>query len=78
MKCKCGNDKFYALQRVVRMDVVEVDAAGRYLDEAEPENHHGFDACVDYSRPEGPFICTECGAEYEDLDDDAEPVLDDE
>ena len=78
MKCQCGNDKFFALQRVTMLAAVLVDENGVYKDEAEMSDHPDSDSCVDYEKPEGPFICTECGLRYEELCDDAEPIDDDD
>lgn len=62
MKCKCGNDKFYAHQ-VLRVDVI-TDEFGDF----EENLYDDLKGCIyDAEAPYGPFICTQCGAEYEYL-----------
>ena len=56
MKCKCGNDKFIAHQ-VVRMDVV-VDENNNWIESKE---------AYDSETPYGPYTCTACGEEYDEL-----------
>lgn len=57
-RCACGNTKFLAHQRsyhdvFVYTDNIFLDDNGIYESE----------------RPYGPFTCTECGAEYAELED---------
>ena len=56
MKCKCGNDRFIAHQ-VCHHDVI-TDGDGEFS--ADKGVYYG-------GRPFGPFTCTVCGAEYEEL-----------
>lgn len=58
-RCKCGNDKFIGHQ-LVRMDVL-VDADNHFLAQKE---------IYDSETPYGPFSCTVCGAEYENIPED--------
>ena len=55
-KCHCGNNRFVAHQ-VTRHDVL-VNADGDYL-----EDRGVYDA----ESPYGPFTCTQCSTEYDDL-----------
>lgn len=65
MRCKCGNNRFYAHQ-LVRLDVV-VDENGAFdsnlYDNAEA-------AIYDTEKPYGPFTCTVCNREYDELHQD--------
>ena len=62
MKCVCGNDKFIGHQ-VVRADIV-VNQDGDFDSNLEC----GLDAAVyDTEDPYGPFTCTACGKEYDEL-----------
>lgn len=61
MKCKCGHDKFYAYQ-VCRMDVI-VDGDNNWEKNSPDDNS----ACYDSEAPYGPYCCTKCGEEYEEL-----------
>jgi hypothetical protein len=63
MKCKCGNNKFIAHQ-VVRASVI-VDETGTWIDNAS-DTLEG--AIYDSGHPYGPFSCTECNKEYEELE----------
>ena len=57
MKClKCGNDKFVAHQ-LVRMDIV-VDENNNFLEQGE---------IYDSETPYGPYTCTKCGKEYDNI-----------
>lgn len=63
MRCKCGNDKFYAHQQVY-LEVI-VDGSGVFH-----SNHEDVAAAIyDSERPYGPYICTQCEAEYVELTD---------
>ncbi len=62
MKCTCGNNCFYAHQ-IIRADVI-VDESGNF----EKNLPGGLEAHVyDSERPYGPFVCTKCGKEYDEL-----------
>lgn len=56
MTCKCGNDRFMAHQ-ICRRDV-KVDGDGDFFADQ---------GIYDSETPYGPFTCTECGAEYDEL-----------
>lgn len=57
-KCeKCGNDRFTARQQCYH-DVI-VDRFGQFEEDVE---------VTDSSKPYGPFQCTECQAEYNEID----------
>lgn len=56
MRCECGGERFMAHQ-ISRHDIV-VDGAGNFLED------HGI---YDSETPYGPFTCTSCGKEYEEL-----------
>ncbi len=60
-RCSCGNTEFNAHQ-VCRMDVV-IDGFGNWL-ENRPNDQS---ACYDADNPHGPFTCTKCKKEYEEL-----------
>ena len=61
MRCKCGNDKFYAHQQVY-LEVI-VDGSGVFH-----SNHEDVAAAIyDSERPYGPYTCTKCNAEYDAL-----------
>ena len=64
MRCKCGNDKFYAHQ-LVYLDVT-VDESGEFHSNLEDIAA----AIYDSERPYGPYTCTKCAAEYDTLTDD--------
>lgn len=63
MKCKfCGNDEFVAHQ-IIRADVV-VDENGEFDRNLEG----GLEAHIyDAEKPYGPYTCTICGTEYDEL-----------
>ena len=66
MKCKkCGNDTFIAHQ-ICRMDIM-VDEFGEFLRNLDggAEMH-----IYDSGKPYGPFTCSKCGAEYDELTKD--------
>ncbi len=70
MRCKCcGNDRFIGRQ-IIYADVA-VDG-----NEAFVENlFGGLESHIyDSGKPYGPFTCVKCGAEYEELSEDAEPT----
>lgn len=62
MKCECGNNEFSGHQQVY-VDVV-VDEHGNF-DRNLCESIE--DSIYEAGRPYGPFTCTKCGKEYEDL-----------
>jgi hypothetical protein len=55
MKCKCGNDEFYAFKEVV-YDVI-VDSDGYLKETISP-------CCLGEAKMYGPYSCTECGTKY--------------
>lgn len=57
-KCQCGNAMFYAHQ-LTRHDIV-VNAEGIFLEDK---------GIYDSEYPYGPFTCTQCGTEYDELED---------
>lgn len=62
MKCKCGNDKFIGHQ-IIRADVI-VNENGDFDENLEC----GLEKAIyDAERPYGPFSCTKCRAEYEEI-----------
>lgn len=63
MRCKCGNDKFYAHQRVY-LEVI-VDESGEFHSNLEDIAA----AIYDSDRPYGQYTCTKCNAEYDSLTD---------
>lgn len=64
MKCLvCGNNQFCAHQ-VVRMDVI-CDENGTFLSNVSENPAADI---YDVEKPYGPFTCTLCGAEYDELD----------
>ena len=63
MICACGNDHFYGHQ-IIRADVI-VDADGSF---EENITNRLEDSIYDAERPYGPFTCTSCGKEYEELE----------
>ena len=64
MKCACGNDKFYAHQEC-RVDVV-VDEDNTFLENLINDKDLG-DSVYDSGTPYGPYQCTECGKEHEEI-----------
>lgn len=60
MVCICGNDEFYAHQ-VVRMDII-VDKDNYFVKGLE-------NGIYDSEIPYGPYTCTKCGKEYDELCD---------
>lgn len=63
-RCKCDNAKFYAHQ-VCRLDVI-VDGDYNFVSNA---NENAEASIYDSSNPYGPFTCTKCGEEYDELTD---------
>ena len=58
MKCPhCNNERFIAHQ-LVRMDVV-VDGNNSFLEQKD---------IYDSEKPYGPYSCTECGYEFDELE----------
>lgn len=70
MKCKCcGSERFIAHQ-IVRADVM-VDGNNEFQENL----FGGLEAHIyDSERPYGPYTCPDCGAEYDELNDGAEPT----
>lgn len=70
MKCpKCGGEKFYAVQYVVKYETVIVDKDGSYVDKGDGSfRHPDQDDCLDYQKAEGPFYCVKCHTEAEEND----------
>ena len=65
MKCtKCGNTRFYAHQ-ICRMDVI-VNEYGSFEGNVNPEAM--AQDIYDCEPPYGPFTCTNCGEEYDELE----------
>lgn len=63
MRCSCGNCYFFAHQ-TIRADIV-VDETGKFLKNLDS----GLETAIyDASEPYGPFTCTACGKEYEELE----------
>ena len=60
-KCECGNDQFYAHQ-VCHLDV-KVDGDNMFLNN-EPNDKS---ACYEAGTPFGPYTCTKCGKETEEI-----------
>lgn len=61
MRCKCGNNRFYAHQRVY-LEVI-VDENGEFHSNLEDIAA----AIYDSDRPYGQYTCTKCNAEYDTL-----------
>lgn len=61
MKCKCGCERFMAHQ-ICRHDVA-VDGRGDFLSDQ---------GIYDSETPFGPFTCTNCGIQYDELLPDEE------
>ncbi len=57
-RCECGSTRFTAHQ-ICRHDVI-VDSDNQYQRD---------DGIYDAERPYGPYICTQCNREYEELDE---------
>ena len=70
MKCKCcGSERFIAHQ-IIRADIM-VDGDNEFQENL----FGGLEAHIyDSERPYGPYTCPDCGAEYDELDDGAEPT----
>ena len=64
-KCECGNDEFNAHQ-VCRLDVV-VGGNNNWLRNSNPDTDK---AIYDSETPYGPYTCTKCGKEFNDLPKD--------
>lgn len=60
-RCSCGNPEFYAHQ-VCRMDIV-CDGSGNWIKNTPSDDS----SCYDADNPFGPFTCTKCRKEYEEL-----------
>ena len=63
MICTCGNDRFYGHQ-IIRVDVI-VGADGSFEDNISERLENSI---YDAEKPYGPFTCTACGKEYEELE----------
>lgn len=65
MKCQCGNTRFIGHQ-LIRADVI-TDEHGEFAENLP----QGLDASIyDAEAPYGPFTCTVCDREYEELVDE--------
>ena len=62
MICTCGNDRFIGHQ-IIRADVI-VGADGSFLENVTDRLE---DSIYDAEKPYGPFTCTSCGREYDEL-----------
>ena len=62
MICTCGNDRFIGHQ-IIRADVI-VSADGSFLENVTDRLE---DSIYDAEKPYGPFTCTACGREYDEL-----------
>lgn len=67
MRCRhCNNNQFIGHQ-ILRTDVL-VDEEGNFADNLPG----GLESHVyDSEKPYGPFTCTKCGAEYDELPEEA-------
>jgi len=73
LKCKCGNQKFSAHQ-VLHVSIV-VDEENDYLHPESGENEFdciGGEDIYEANNPFGPYQCTNCGEEYDELCTDLE------
>lgn len=63
MRCKCCNGTRFIAHQVVRMDVM-VDEKNNFIGNlfGGAESH-----IYDAGTPYGPYTCTDCGAEYDEL-----------
>jgi len=59
--CECGNAEFYAHQ-VCHLDVV-VNGNNDWQRNSPDDNS----ACYESGTPFGPYTCTKCGKEYDDI-----------
>ena len=62
MICICGNDRFIGHQ-IIRADVI-VGVDGSFLENVTDRLE---DSIYDAEKPYGPFTCTACGREYDEL-----------
>ena len=62
MICTCGNDRFIGYQ-IIRADVI-VGVDGSFLENVTDRLE---DSIYDAEKPYGPFTCTACGREYDEL-----------
>ena len=67
MRCTCGCARFIGHQ-LIRADVM-VGGNGEFLENCGPSLEA---AIYDAEKPYGPFTCTGCGKEYEELTDEKE------
>ena len=82
MKCECGNDRFYATQTVYvdregvdnrdiqSLDVI-VSGDNIFLENVDCD----IDGISDAENPDGPYTCTTCGLEYENLNQEPYEVI---
>lgn len=63
-KCTCGNDKFYAHQACY-LDVI-VDGDNHFEDNAMKTAE---ESVYESDDPYGPYTCTKCGKEYDEVED---------
>ena len=62
MICICGNDRFIGHQ-IIRADVI-VGVDDSFLENVTDRLE---DSIYDAEKPYGPFTCTACGREYDEL-----------
>ena len=74
MKCKCGNDSFFAHQ-VCHLDI-KVDGDNNFLETLPEDCNGGSDSVYESETPYGPYTCTECGTEYPDLSERRGKLID--
>ena len=63
MICVCGNNRYFAHQKI-RADVI-TDENGNFYSNAKDILESSV---YDSEKPYGPFVCTKCGKEYDELD----------
>jgi hypothetical protein len=66
MKCNnCGREEFYANQTLTGTILVLVDKNGNFI--GNPTEDGNIDQTdLNFSDPEGPFICTNCDTEIDE------------
>lgn len=63
MICSCGNNRYIGHQ-ILRTDVI-VDESGSFYSNMEG----GLESAIyDSGKPYGPFTCTKCRQEYDELE----------
>ena len=63
MICACGNNRYFAHQ-ILRADII-VDEDGRF--DSNIDGSPSSVSIYDAEAPYGPFTCTKCKKEYEEL-----------